>query len=195
VSVVLAVLGLAAVALPAAVCAAPVATLTEGTISAIDAASVTVATRTGVPVRVVVTSETRIIRRQSVRFDQIKPRDFVGVTARKETDGGLTAVAINIFPPEFKGRVREGQFPMETGNLMTNAVVFQNVRRIEGRTLYLQFPEGTAIINVPRDTEIFRLTQIRLGDLRVGMRVTARATANADGSVTATTVTADEAAR
>jgi hypothetical protein len=186
------VLGAAA---PGSVRAAPAQTLTEGTISALDGGAVTVMSRGGAPVRVVVNSETRVIRRQPVRFDQIKARDFVGVTARKEADGSLTAVAINIFPAEFKGRVREGQFPMETGNLMTNAVVFQNVRRIEGRTLYLQFPEGTAIINVPRDTEIFRLTQVRLSDLRVGMRVVARGSANPDGSVTATTVTADAAAR
>jgi hypothetical protein len=91
--------------------------------------------------------------------------------------------------------VREGQFMMDSGNLMTNAMVFQNVRRIEGRTLYLTFPEGTAVINVPRDIEIFRLTNIRLSDVRPGMRVTLRTTAAQDGALTATTVTVDDAAR
>ena len=182
----------ATVVLPAgSAAAAPAQTVTDGTVAAVDAGSVTVAARTGAQVRVLLTGDTRVIRRQPVRFDQIKPRDFIGVTARKEADGGLTAVAINIFPPEYKGRVREGQFPMETGNLMTNAVVFQNVRRIEGRTLYLTFPEGTAVINVPRDAEIFRLTQIRAADLRAGMRVTVRSTMNPDGGMTATSVTVD----
>jgi hypothetical protein len=195
VHVLLAGLAVASLLTPATLQAAPAPGVSEGTISALDASTLTVATRSGAQVRVAVTAETRIIRRQPARFDQIRPRDFVGVSARKESDGSLTAVAINIFPPEFKGRVREGQFPMESGNLMTNAVVFQNVRRIEGRTLYLQFPEGTAVINVPRDAEISRLTQVRLGDLRVGMRVTVRTAPGPEGNLVATTVTAEDAAR
>jgi hypothetical protein len=175
--------------------AAPAQTVTEGTVSTVDASALVIAARTGAQVRTLVTTETRIIRRQPVRFDQIKPRDFVGVAAKREMDGSLTAVAINIFPADFKGRVREGQFMMDTGNLMTNAMVFQNVRRIEGRTLYLTFPEGTAIINVPRDIDIFRLTNIRLSDVRPGMRVTVRTTAAPDGALTAVSVTVDDAAR
>jgi hypothetical protein len=173
--------------------AAPAGGAIDGTVQAVDAASVTVATPGGA-VRAAITADTRIIRRQAARFEQIRPRDFVGVAARRASDGTLVAVAINIFPPEFKGRVREGQFPMETGNLMTNAVVFQNVRRIEGRTLYLTFPEGTAVINVGADAEIFRLTVMRPTDLRVGMRVALRAT-GAPGALAAATITVDETGR
>src|SRR3972149_1560791 len=71
-------------------------------------------------------ADTRIIRRATVQLTDIKPNDFVAVTPRREPDGTLTALLINIFPPEFKGRVREAQFVMDSGNMMTNAVVFQN---------------------------------------------------------------------
>ncbi|MDR7522449.1 MAG: DUF5666 domain-containing protein [Armatimonadota bacterium] len=169
--------------------AAPAPPPVEGVITALDAASITVFTRTGTSLRVLISSDTRIVRRQAARFDQIRPHDFVGVTAKREPDGTLTAVSINIFPPEFQGRVREGQFLMESGNLMTNAMVFQNVRRIEGRTLYLRFPEGTAVINVPGDAEIFRLTTMRFGELRSGMRVVVRGTSTPDGSLAAGSLT------
>ncbi|MDR7554979.1 MAG: DUF5666 domain-containing protein [Armatimonadota bacterium] len=179
---------------PAGAAPAPV-DRADGVIAAIEGTTVVITTRTGTTVRVLTTADTRFLLRQPARLEQIRPNDFVGVTARREPDGSLVALAITIFPPEFKGRVREGQFPMETGNLMTNAYVFQNVRRVEGRVLYLKFPEGTAVIAVPRDAEIFRLTVIRLADLRSGMRVMARGGLQADGSLTAASVTVEGPAR
>lgn len=173
--------------------AAPVPPLSplDGTITAVDASSLTVSGRSSEVVRVAVTADTRIIRRQPVGLEDIKPNEFVGVTAKRESDGSLTAVSINIFPPEFRGRVRESQFLMETGNIMTNATVFQNVRRVDGRTLYLKLPDGTAVITVPRTTDIFRLTQLTLGDLRTGMRVVVRGGAGPDGSLVAASVTVE----
>jgi hypothetical protein len=162
-----------------------------GTITAVDASSLTVSGRSSEVVRVAVTADTRIIRRQQVGLQDIKPNELVGVTAKREPDGSLTAVSINIFPPEFKGRVRESQFLMETGNVMTNATVFQNVRRVDGRTLYLKLPDGTAVIAVPRTTDIFRLTQLTLGDLRTGMRVVVRVSSGSDGSLVAASVTVE----
>ncbi len=163
----------------------------EGTITAVDTGAVTVMTRTGSPVRVAVTGETLIIQRKLVNLEDIKPNDFVGVTARREVDGSLTAISINIFPPEFKGRVRPTQFVMETGNIMTNATVFQNVRRIEGRTLYLKLADGTAVIAVPKEAEVFRLTVIKSSDLKPGMRVVVRGTTGSDGSLLAATINID----
>ncbi len=115
----------------------------DGTITAVDTGTVTLTMSTGTQVRVAVTSETLIIQRKLVTLENIKPNDFVSVTARREADGSLTAISINIFPPEFKGRVRATQFVMDTGNTMTNATVMQNVRRIEGRMLYLKLLDST----------------------------------------------------
>lgn len=163
----------------------------EGFVSTSDATSITVALRNGDKVRVTATAETRILLRTIVQLTAIKPNDFVAVTSRREPDGTLTAVSINILPPEYKGRLREAQFVMDTGNMMTNAVVFQNVKRIDGRTLYLRLPDGPSIISVPAFTDIFRLTIARLTDLKPGMRVVVRGASNPDGSLGAATITAD----
>jgi hypothetical protein len=146
-------------------------------------------------VRVTATADTRIILRTVVQLTDLKPNDFVGVTAKREPDGSLTALSINIFPPEFKGRMLEAQFVMNTGNIMTNAVVFQNVKRIDGRTLYLRLPDGPSIINVPAFTDILRLFVVKLTDLKPGMRVVVRGASNPDGSLIATTITADAPAK
>jgi hypothetical protein len=163
----------------------------EGTIAAVEAGGLTITTPTGGQVRVLLASETTIIQRRQVALEAIRPNDFVGVTARREPDGSLTALSINIFPPEFKDRIRQAQFVMNTGNIMTNATVFQNVRRIEGRTLYLRLGDGSAVIAVPKDAVVLRLTVARPSDLRAGMTVTVRGVAGTDGSLTAGTITVD----
>jgi len=175
-----------------AVRAAPApGSVTEGIIAAVDASSVTVTTRTGSQARLAINSDTVVIQRRPVKLEDIKRNEFVGVTARRELDGSLTAISINIFPPEFKGRVREAQFVMDTGNIMTNATVFQNVRRIEGRTLYLRLGDGTAVIAVPKDAQVIRLAVIKISDLRPGMQVMVRGSAGADGVLIASTITID----
>src|SRR3989442_13191439 len=131
-------------------------TQAEGTIAAVEMGTVAVATNSGSQVRVAVTGDTVVIQRKSVTLETIKPNNFVGVTARRESDGSLTAISINIFPPEFRGRVREAQFVMDTGNVMTNATVFQSVRRIAGRTLYLKVNDGSVVIAVPKEAEVWR---------------------------------------
>src|SRR6058998_2534352 len=157
----------AALVLSAVAFAAPgPSTQAEGTLAAVDPAAVTVTTSAGTQVRVAVTGDTVVIRRRAVVLEEMKPNDFVGVTARREADGSLTAISINIFPPEFRGRVREAQFVMDTGNIMTNAMVFQNVRAVLGRTLYLKLGDGSVIIAVPRDAQVFRLTIMPVGELR-----------------------------
>src|SRR5256712_3472517 len=181
-----------ALVLSTAVFAAPgPATQAEGTIAAVEPAAVTVATTTGTQVRVVMTGDTVVIPRRTVPLQVMKPNDFVGVTARREADGSLTAISINIFPPEFRGRVREAQFPMETGNIMTNATVFQNVRRVEGRTLLLKLGDGSGLIAGPHAAQVFRLTVIKLSDLRPGMHVVVRGTTGSDGNPVAVTITVD----
>jgi hypothetical protein len=182
----------ATLAMPGFIVAAPAPQgVTEGVIASADAASFTVTAANGSQVRITANADTRILRRQQARLEEIKPNDLVAVTAKREPDGSLTAISINIIPPEFKGQVREAQFVMNTGNIMTNATVFQNVRRIDGRTLYLKLPDGYTIITVPKEAVVFRLTVINMSDLRPGMKVVVRGTGNPDGSMLAASVTVD----
>ncbi len=163
----------------------------EGTISAVGSGMIMIADRNSTPVRVVVTQDTLVTQRSGTTLETIKPNNFVGVTARRESDGSLTAISINIFPPEFRGRVREAQFVMDTGNVMTNATVFQSVRRIAGRTLYLKVNDGSVVIAVPKDAEVWRLAVMKAADLRPGTHAVARGSFDADGTFVAAGITVD----
>ena len=174
---------------------APADVVRDGIIASIGADGLTVAlagSQTPATTPVTVSAATRVVRRQKTTLAAIKPGDYLAVTSKRGADGTLTAVSINIFPPEYRGRIREGQFPMDSGNVMTNATVMEFAERVEGRTLFLKYRDGSTAIAVPPTTEIHRLLTGRLGDLRTGMHVVVRGVVNPDGSIAASSITADE---
>jgi hypothetical protein len=138
------------------------------------------------------TETTNIISRSTVPLSDIKSGDFIGVDATKGSDGSLTAVSINIFPPEFKGRAREGQWLMDSGDTMTNAVVTQYVSAVSGRTVALTYQGQVWKIAVLPSTSIHRLAVMPGSALKPQMQVTVRGAANSDGSFTATSITVDQ---
>jgi hypothetical protein len=166
-------------------------TVADSTIAAVNGSNVTIASPDGSQKVAKVQPDTLILSRETGTLGAIKPGDALAVTAKRGADGSLTAVSINIFPPGLWSRVRKGQWTMESGDIMTNAVVAHTVERIEGRTLYMKLDQGTGAISVPTATEIHRLTTIRLGDLKPGMRVTVRGVADPDGTIKALSITFD----
>jgi uncharacterized protein DUF5666 len=176
-----------------AVAAAPgdQVTVANSTIATVNGSTVTVASPDGSQKVAKVLPDTLILSREMATLGTIKPGDALAVTAKRGADGSLTAVSINIFSPDLWSRTRKGQWTMESGDIMTNAVVADTVERVEGRTLYMKLDQGTGAISVPAATAIHRLTPIRLSDLKPGMRVTVRGVADPDGTIKASSITFD----
>jgi hypothetical protein len=170
---------------------APATVVREGTIERVAGDGITVATTGAAPTQVKISAITFVVARQRATLETIKPGDYVGVDATRGPDGTLVAVAIHIFPPEYKDRVRMGQFPMTSGDVMTNAQVMESVVKVENRTLFLKYQDGAAAISVPPAAEVQRQTLIRLGDLHPGMHVVVRGAANPDGSIAASSISVD----
>jgi uncharacterized protein DUF5666 len=162
----------------------------DGPIASVAGTSLTITTGSG-PKVVQVAPDTLILSRQAATLAAIVPGDPMAVTSKRETDGSLTAIAIVIFSPEVWARARKGQWVMDSGNMMTNAVVMKYADRVEGHTLYLKYDEGASAINVPPGTDIHRLVSIKLSDLKPGMRITARGVGAADGSIKASSIIFD----
>src|SRR5579864_1716028 len=166
-------------------------TVTDSTIATVNGDNVTIASPDRSQKVAKVQPDTLILRRETGTLGAIKPGDALEVTAKRGTDGSLTAVSINIIAPELWSRARKGQWAMESGDIMTNAVVAQTVERVEGHTLYMKLDQGTGTISMPTTTVIHRLTPVRLDDLRVGMRVTVRGVVEPDGTIKASSITFD----
>lgn len=167
--------------------AAPALAFAEGTIESVSSDALVITTSSG-PARAKLTAQTRVARRIAAPLDAIKVGDYIGASSRKEADGSLTAIYINIFPPSLRMQIAEGQLPWAGGNVMTNAVVTEYVTAVSGRTLSVKLQDATVRINVPPTAEITRYFATTRADLRVGRRVLVIATSDVDGSLIARSI-------
>lgn len=155
----------------------------DGKVSAMDGMKLTLMMSDGATRIISLKPDTLVLARQPATLEDIKPMEAMGVAARRESDGTLTANNINIFSPELWNRVRKGQWPMQTGDMMTNALVTDYVLGVQGRVLRMRYHDLVATINVPPGARVNRLITERAADLKVGMPVIIRGTMNAGGSL------------
>jgi hypothetical protein len=166
----------------------------QGTISAVAADSVTVTGSDGLDRKILMTAATVVRRSEPAALDQVKPGDALGVAARRDGDS-LIATNINIFAPQIWDGARKGQFGMTDGQVMTNALVTQSVKSVNGRVLTMSVDNGTAKITVPEGVPIHRLLIVKQSDLAVGQTVTIRVTSAPGGGLTATSIGIDKPAK
>jgi hypothetical protein len=162
-----------------------------GSIARINGQTAFVQSADGTVTTVMVASDTLILGRKLAALASIQPGEALGVAATKGDDGSLTATVINVFPSELWQRVRKGQFPMASGQVMTNAQVDRLGGMGDGHVLYLKYEMLTAAIAVPDGAEIHRSAAMKLADLKPGLKVTVRGTGNPDGSLAASFVSFD----
>ncbi|MDA8424518.1 MAG: DUF5666 domain-containing protein [Treponema sp.] len=140
--------------------------------------------------RLIVTMPPDVLVLRSVATDAagIRPGDRIGVDAKRQADGSLDSVAINIFSAALWNRVKKGQFPMESGDVMTNATVDTTVTRLDGGLITLEQGGQSMQIRLTKDVQVHRLVDASTADLVPGMQLLIRGTPNSDGGVTAATV-------
>ena len=121
----------------------------------------------------------------------------MGIASRRDADGSLVAISINIFAPAMwsSPAMRKGEFPMTTGDTMTNAVVAQYAAGVKGRVVTMKYAEGTSEITVPEGTQIHRLVVAKAAALIAGLHITVRGAANTDGSIKASSISFDQPAK
>jgi hypothetical protein len=169
----------------------------EGTITAIKGSTITLTQADKMTKTIALQDKTLVLMRQVVGLDQIKSGDAMGVASRRGSDGSMVAVYINIFAPEMWSSpvMRKGEFPMTTGDTMTNAVVTQYATGVKGRVITLKYAEGTSSITVPDGTQIHKLVAVKPSALTAGLKIQIRGIAGANGSITANTISFDQPAK
>lgn len=163
----------------------------DGTLTMVNGQTVAVTTATMGMKIALLASDTLILERQKVAVGDIKEGEALGVAAVKNPDGSLTATVINIFAPELYPRVKKGQFPMDSGQIMTNAVVTKFEADMNGKTLTMQAEGGSYTILVPEAAEVHRMVAVKPAELKVGMHVIIRGEDKGDGKLAATFISAD----
>lgn len=184
-------MAIAGIAVEGSAQAAPANPSIDGTISAINGSTITLLLADGTQKTVKMQGTTVVLEREVATLDSIQPGDAVGIAARR-ADNALVATNINIFSPQMWDIVRKGQFPMADGQTMTNAVVQQSVKAVQGRTLTMKLAEGISTVSVQDEVPIHRLVTLTASSLSVGLHIVIRGAANADGSFTAASVSFDQ---
>jgi len=126
-------------------------TRVRGTITAVDATSITVNGKD----RISLGDKTEIVFTQPITLSDIRPGDFLGVTSMKRADGTLTAVEVRRFPKPLNPGHRP--FDGRDDQTMTNATVSATVQATSGRELTMTYDGGAQKIVVPESASISTL--------------------------------------
>lgn len=156
----------------------------RGAITAIDATTLSVKSRSGEDLKLTLADHLSVGVATAVRFEDIKPGEFVGTTAVKGPDGRLVAREVHYLPPNVPAG--HTAWDLEPGATMTNAnVVEAVVAGIGVREISLKYKDGEQKIMVPPNTPVVRAIPGARSDLKVGEYVFVAAQAAADGKLTA----------
>jgi Domain of unknown function (DUF5666) len=174
---------LAILALASAAADAQTPARVRGTITAVEPNVLAVKSRDGQDLRLALPDNATVAVAKAVRFEDIKPGDYVGSTALKRPDGALVAVEVHYLPPT----AAPGHTPwdLQPGATMTNTSVEAAVQSAGNRELTLKYPDGMQKILVPEGVPIVRGVPGARSDLAVGEYVFVIAQAAPDGKLTA----------
>ena len=165
----------------------------RGTITSIDATTISVRSRSGEDMKLALDEKLGVGVATAVKFEDIKAGDYVGSAALKGPDGKLVALEVHFLP----ATVPAGHTPwdLEPGSTMTNAHVVEARVSAAGsagasggtgaRELQLKYKDGEQTIVVPANAPVVRAVPGAKDDLKVGEYVFIAAQKAADGKLTA----------
>jgi hypothetical protein len=144
-------------ALASAAAGAQTRMFVRGTITSLDGNVLSVKSRDGKDLTINLAPNFGVRAAKAVTLADIKPGDLVGPASRKLADGTLVAISLQLFTPDRRGNIPEGNMPwdLEPGSVMTNATVAGMVKTANGRELTLEFKGGSQKVVVPEGVPIF----------------------------------------
>ncbi len=162
----------------------------RGTIDALTGQTLSVTTRDGSKVEIMLNDPLTVSTVKPLTLDDIKQGTYVGIASKTGADGKAEALEVLVFPEAMRG-AGEGHYgwDLQPGSMMTNANVSAVVAGKTGRDLTLSYKDGTQQIAVPPNTPIVTIAPAARSDLKPGAGVMFGATKNADGKLTASRVT------
>jgi hypothetical protein len=152
------------------------ATRVTGTVQTIDASEITLTNGT----TFALTSDARVIVQRVITSADLKPGQFVAVTAKRQPDNTLLASIVSVFSDSLSKTIPAGQRPLPEGNLMTNA----SIGELKGNSFTVTFTGGGANVTLAPDAQLLQQTDATIGDLKIGATISAGVTDGTARSVT-----------
>jgi hypothetical protein len=157
----------------------------SGKISSVATGEVVITTTTGA-VQLALTPQTRILRRETARVEDIAPGAYLG-TANQTNADGASGTSTEVHLMDTGPNVHR---PMnDQGLVMTNGRVKSVSSSKTGLQIDVDYGDGAQHIVVPAGTPTTRMSNAGPTDLAVGEDITAAAQPGADQKLTATFIT------
>ena len=164
----------------------------RGTVTAMDASSLTVKGAKGVQ-KVALTPTWSVAVMKPVEPDAIKPGSFIGTAEMPQKDGTGKSLEVHVFPPGVK--MGEGHYGWDKkpGSMMTNGTVGTVVAGKKGsRQLEVNYTYGKRTITVPKNVPIVQITGGTRAQVKPGIPVFMVVQKGAGGQLTAGSVSIGE---
>ena len=172
-------------------------TRVRGTIAALDGNTLSVKSRDGQTMEIMLKDPVAVASVKKVELSEIGPNTFIGTATKTGADGKMTALEVLVFPEAMRG-TGEGFYPwdLEPGSMMTNGTVKGAVTASSGRELTVTFKdksdppkEGSNTVYVPPGTPIVTFAPASRDDLKPGAPVFLIAMKTPEGKLMAARVT------
>ena len=164
----------------------------RGTVTAMDASSLTVKGDKGVQ-KVALAPTWSVAVMKPVQPDAIQPGSFIGTAEMPQKDGTGKSLEVHVFPPGVK--MGEGHYgwDLKKGSMMTNGTVGTVVAGKKGsRQLEVNYSYGKRTITVPANVPIVQIAPGARTQVKPGIPVFMVVQKGAGGQLTAGSVSIGE---
>jgi hypothetical protein len=152
------------------------AVVVTGTVTAVDAAGISVKNDDGGAVDTFqLAPNLLVVQAKPATLHDIKPSDFIASAAVRQADGKLHSTELRIFPEAMRG-VGEGQRPMNDARsqTMTNATVTGTAIVSGSNSIRVQFPGGEAELVLDPGVPVTALVPVDRNAVHPGAQVRAQ---------------------
>jgi hypothetical protein len=171
----------------------------RATVEKFDNGTATIQTQTGDTATVAVGPKTNISGVAARKLTDIKPNEFIGITALADKDGVMHATEVHIFPEQMRG-AGEGHYPWDKGptSSMTNAAVAGMVDSSDGKVFTMSYKDratgqmGEVKIDISPSIPIIAFVPGDQSLLKPGAHVVMFARKNPDGNYMALAIVAEK---
>ncbi len=157
-----------------------------GQITAFKDGTLTVKSRSGEVVKIIVRKRTRFRTLNRAKFSDVKKGDFIASAGMRQKDGTLKAIEVRFFPAGTRHpREVHRKYRFGPDSRMTNATVDAIIGGISGRTFKVKYEGGEQTIIVPKDILVMRQGRGTIKLLKPGAHVSVVARKAKDGKIKA----------
>lgn len=165
----------------------------RGTVEQADGNVLTVKTREGQTVKLVVADNATVRGVVRIPLSDLKPGVMVGVAAMPQPDGSQRALEVHVFPAGLRVTESHTPYDLQPQSTMTNAAVESSVASVDGQVLTVKYKQGDKVeekrILVPGDAPIVTYVPGDKSELKAGAKIMIfRALKQPDGTLQADSI-------